>query len=292
MWTNSRKSGKASATDVDPEGRSVLVTGASSGIGYLIAQLLADRGFHVFAGGRKRVDVEDLSRHRNITGIHLDVTSTDDIAAAVELVGAHSRPLFGLVNNAGIINCAPLSEVDEEEVIRMFDVNVFGAYRVTRAFAPMLIESQGRIANIGSVSGFFSTSFNGLYGMTKHALEAYSDSLSAELKDLGVAVSSIVPSSFNSRLGKNMLARMRKGRHGAENSRFRDQLHRRIAFFEQDFSGKLEEPHKVAEAVYDVMTSTGPSGRYLVVSGKRDSWQYRLRVMAKALRMNARHSSG
>jgi len=275
---------------IHTDGRAILVSGASSGIGYTTAQLLADRGFHVYAGARKRVDIEDLSRHKNITGIRLDVTSADEIAAAVKLVESDPARLFGIVNNAGIISCAPLIEVDEHEVKKMFDVNVYGAYRVTKAFASMIIESRGRIANISSVSGYVSNAFNGLYGMTKHALEAFSDSLAAEMEYLGVSVSSVMPSSYNSQLGKNMLARMAGRFELPEQSLFEEQMTRRLAFFARDFDGVLEEPSRVAEAVFHAMTSSEPRSRYLVVRTKRESWRLRGKILRRVLRMSDGHS--
>lgn len=292
MWFNTGKSQNGANQAVQPQGRAILVSGASSGIGYTTAQLLADRGFHVFAGARKEVDIRDLSRHRNITGIRLDVTSADEIAAAASVIGGDASELHGIVNNAGIINCAPLIEVDEHEVKRMFDVNVYGAYRVTKAFAPMIINAQGRIANISSVSGYVSNAFNGLYGMTKHALEAFNDSLTAELEEFGVSVSSIMPGSFNSRLGKNMLARPDGGVQVARASLYREQMTRRRAYFAQDFSGKLEEPDQVAEAVFHAMTSTSPSNRYLVVPNQRESWRFRGKILRRLLRMSTGHNVG
>ncbi len=287
MWFNSEKSKKSGSNQaVQPQGRAILVSGASSGIGYTTAQLLADRGFHVFAGARKEVDIRDLSRHRNITGIRLDVTSADEIAAAASLVDSNTAELYGIVNNAGIINCAPLIEVDEREVKRMFDVNVYGAYRVTKAFAPMIIKARGRIANISSVSGYVSGAFNGLYGMTKHALEAFNDSLMGELEGFGVSVSSIMPGNYNSRLGKNMLARTSGGLRVVQPSLFQEQIARRRAFFAQNFSGELEEPDQVAEAVLHAMTSFAPRGRYLVVPSRKESWRFRGKILRRVLGMS------
>lgn len=108
-------------------------------------------------------------------GVKLDVNVDADIAAAVETVRQGGRGLHGVVNNAGIAIVAPLIYVDEKELRSLFDVNVFGPYRITKAFAPFVIEGKGRVVNISSISGILSGPFLGPYSMSKHAIEAYAD---------------------------------------------------------------------------------------------------------------------
>jgi NAD(P)-dependent dehydrogenase (short-subunit alcohol dehydrogenase family) len=124
-------------------GRAVLVTGASSGIGRKVTELLASRGYFVYATARKPEDLAALDRIPNVKAIRLDVTKADEIAAAVETVRREGRGLYGLVNNAGGAVVGPLIEHDESEMIWQFDVNVYGPWRLVKAFAPMLIESKG-----------------------------------------------------------------------------------------------------------------------------------------------------
>jgi NAD(P)-dependent dehydrogenase (short-subunit alcohol dehydrogenase family) len=131
----------------------ILVTGASSGIGRAIAETLSTRGYFVYAGARKPADLAALSAIPNMQGIKLDVTVPGDIAAAVETIRRAGRGLHGVVNNAGVAAAAPLIEMEERELTSLFDVNVFGMFRVTKAFAPLLIESKGRVVNISSISG-------------------------------------------------------------------------------------------------------------------------------------------
>lgn len=92
----------------------------------------------------------------NVTAVRLDVTRPEQIAAAVQLVEREGRGLWGLVNNAGINVIDPLIEAREEDLEVIFDVNVYGIFRVTKAFAPMIIKSRGRIVNISSISGVLS----------------------------------------------------------------------------------------------------------------------------------------
>ena len=141
------------------EQKAVLVTGASSGIGRNLAETLAENGYFVFAGARKQADLDALNEIPNIRSVRLDVTKQDQIDAAVETVRASGKGLYGLVNNAGVVTLGPITEIDEDDLKWIFDVNVFGVYRVTKAFAPLIIESKGRIVNIRSISGLLSGMF-------------------------------------------------------------------------------------------------------------------------------------
>ncbi|MDZ7643447.1 MAG: SDR family NAD(P)-dependent oxidoreductase [Woeseiaceae bacterium] len=170
VWT-----GSAIAADESPP-KAVLVTGATSGIGLKITERLAAEGYFVYAGARKPEDMERLNAMDNVRAVRLDVTYPEDIAAAVEAISAAGRGLHGVVNNAGVVTIGPLIETDIEELEFLFDVNVYGPYRVTMAFAPLLLESQGRVVNISSISGILSGPFLGHYSMSKHAIEAYTDS--------------------------------------------------------------------------------------------------------------------
>jgi len=121
--------------------RAVLVTGASTGIGRNITERLAAEGYFVFAGARKDADLAELDAIDNVKAVRLDVTSQEDIDAAVETVRDEGKGLYGLINNAGVAVVGPLSQTPDSNLHFVFDVNVGGVVRVTRAFAPMLIES-------------------------------------------------------------------------------------------------------------------------------------------------------
>ncbi len=119
--------------------KAVLVTGASTGIGRKITEVLAAKGYFVYAGARKQKDLDALNEIENVQSIRLDVTIQDEIDAAVKTVRDGGRGLYGLVNNAGVGIGGPLIEVSEDDVQWLFDVNVFGVFRVTQAFAPLII---------------------------------------------------------------------------------------------------------------------------------------------------------
>lgn len=180
-----------SAESVSKDQQANLVTGASTGNGRMLAETLAANGYWVYAGARKEGDLKDLAAIENIQSIRLDVTVQSEIDAAVRVITESSRGLYGLVNNAGVGLSAPLIELDDLDFI--FDVNVYGPYRLSKAFAPLIIESKGRIINIGSIAGFQTTTFYGPYSMSKHALEAFTDALAIELSKFDVCVSIVDP---------------------------------------------------------------------------------------------------
>lgn len=176
--------------------RSVLITGASTGIGEACALRLASRGWRVFAGIRRVQDGEALvSKAAAIIPVILDVTRQDHITAAVErirdIVG--DRGLHGLVNNAGIAIGGPLEFLPSTEIERQFQVNVFGPIAVMQAFLPMIRAARGRIVFTSSNSGFWSEPFVAAYAGSKHALEAICDSLRVELHPWGIHVILIEP---------------------------------------------------------------------------------------------------
>jgi NAD(P)-dependent dehydrogenase (short-subunit alcohol dehydrogenase family) len=145
--------GSNAANTPDKKQKAILVTGASTGIGRKITERLAAHGYFVYAGARKETDLQALGAIPNVRAVRLDVTRPEDIDAAVESVTKGGRGLYGLVNNAGIYTDAPVIDTSPEEFDLVMKVNLYGPYRVTRAFAPMIKVSHGRIVNIGSISG-------------------------------------------------------------------------------------------------------------------------------------------
>lgn len=172
----------------------VLITGASTGIGAATARELARRGFHVLAGMRRATDADAL-RTPNIEPVLLDITNEDQIAALVKHIAEDSeqRPLRALVNNAGIGLNAPVETLPLAEWRRLFEVNLFGHIAMMQALLPTLIASRGTIVNISSVGGKVAMATYGPYGSAKFALEAVSDALRREVEPLGVKVVVIEP---------------------------------------------------------------------------------------------------
>ncbi|MDJ0917646.1 MAG: SDR family oxidoreductase [Woeseiaceae bacterium] len=251
--------------------KAVLVTGASSGSGRIIAETLAERGYYVYATVRKQADLDALNAIDNIQAIRLDVTIQSEIDAAVATVREEGRGLYGLVNNAGVAVLGPLVEIPASDVEFVMDVNVMGPYRVTKAFAPLIIESKGRITTTGSIAGILSSVFYGPYSMSKHAMEAYTDSLGEEMEKFGVKVSIIEPGGFNSKIGPTTYQRMMDDGFNFDDSLYKEEWESSwLLEDEGNYDANNNVPQEIAEAVIDLLESDDPKVRYMI-TGPRDS---------------------
>ena len=235
-----------------PATRAVLVTGASTGIGRRITEHLAGRGYYVYAGARKQADLDALNAIENVRGLKLDVTKQEDIDAALATVTREGRGLYGLVNNAGIATLGSVADTSMEEFDLLMDVNVYGPYRMTKTFTPLIVASKGRITNIGSISGVLAGRDLSAYAMSKHAIEAFTDSLATQLAPSGVMVSVVEPGNYDSDIGKSATKRT-----GKEN-RFTDR-------------SKYKKPDEVAAAVELALSEATPKRRYMVVPEQREA---------------------
>ena len=249
--------------------KAVLVTGASTGIGRNIAERLAFEGYFVYAGARNDQDIEALSAIENIQGVRLDVTIQADIDAAVDTISAGNRGLYGIVNNAEVVVTGLLAETEESELDFVFDVNIYGPYRITRAFAPMIIESKGRISNISSLAGISSPPAYGVYSMSKHALEAFSDSLAFEMGTVGVRVSVVEPGPYKSSAVASNCRRRREQGYDPAGSLFKGLAEELATLCTEDNDNQFPEPDAVADAVLHALFSNNPKERYLAVTDRR-----------------------
>jgi NAD(P)-dependent dehydrogenase (short-subunit alcohol dehydrogenase family) len=231
-----------------PRQKAVLVTGASTGIGRKVAERLAADGYFVYAGARKEADLEALSKIKNVQGIRLDVTKQQDIDAAVATIKKAGRGLYGLINNAGVGTQGSIIESPFEEFDMTMQVNVYGPWRVTKAFAPLIIDEKGRIATTGSISGILGGPTISAYVMSKHAIEGFTDSIAAEMAPLGVHVSVVEPGSYKTEIYRTAAKRL-----GGKLLERADDL------------DKLPEPDAVAAAFAAAMSEPTPKRRYLIV---------------------------
>ena len=264
--------------------RAVLVTGASSGIGRRTAELLASKGFFVYACARKDADLQELDAIDNVQAIRLDVTKPEEIEAAVKTVREAGRGLYGLVNNAGVGVMAPMIELRDEDLLYLFDVNVFGPCRVTKAFAPLLIESKGRVATTGSISGTVVWGMGGPYCMSKHAIEAFTDALAAELQPFGVHVSVIDPGNYRSEIMVNSHQRLVEGGYGGEGSLYKAQVERMLQ--SPTDRAQYKEPDDVADAFLHALSDDHPRRRYMVVPNQREAELTIRAAMARVVQLN------
>ena len=268
--------------------KAILVTGASSGIGRNIAETLASSGYFVYAGARKQADLDALNEIPNIKAVRLDVTKQDEIDAAVETVRAGGKGLYGLVNNAGIVTLGPIVEIDEDELTWILDVNVVGVYRVTKAFAPLIIESKGRISNISSISGVLSGMFWAPYSMTKHAIEAYTDSLSREMSLFDVKVSAINPGNYRSKIGIEEAVVLAKQPYAQPGSPYAEEIAEHIEYLSD--RSMYKEPDEVTAAVMHALFDESPKANYLVVPNEEEAgWTIR-KIIEEMAELNADHT--
>src|SRR4030081_1577710 len=183
--------------------QSVVITGASTGIGWAAAKLLLDRGFRVFGSVRKQADADRLKAElgANFTPLKFDVTDEAAVLAAAREVRAalNGETLFGLVNNAGIAVAGPVLELAVDEFRRQMEVNVIGPIISTQAFGPLLGSDpslkgpKGRIVMISSVAGKNGNPLASAYSASKHAIEGLSESLRREMMLFGIDVIIVAP---------------------------------------------------------------------------------------------------
>jgi len=255
-----------------PSQKTILVTGASTGSGRMIAETLAAKGHFVFAGARKDKDLKALDAIENIQSLKLDVTIQSQIDAAVQIVSGSGRGLNAIINNAGVGLMAPLIELDEGDLDFIFNVNVYGPYRITKAFAPLLIESKGRVINIGSIAGVQTRTFYGPYSMSKHALEAFTDALAIEMARFDVKVSIIDPGGFSSNIGKNIYQRLKDKGMNFDDSLYKDEWESNWVLGGGDLS-MIKGPEDIVVKVEHALFDANPQQRYMVVGdpGRADA---------------------
>jgi NAD(P)-dependent dehydrogenase (short-subunit alcohol dehydrogenase family) len=246
--------------------RAVVITGASSGIGATSARVLIERGFRVWAGVRDDAAARRLSAlGEHCTPVVLDVTDAAQIAAAAATI-ANDGGLYGLVNNAGIAVGAPLEALPLDALRRQFEINVFGALAVTQAMLPMLRRTHGRIVMISSVQGRLAAPFVGPYAASKHALEALSDALRAELLPSGVDVAIVEPGAVKTPIWERSAkagAALGDAMDPALRARYADEIAMMMRVSER-FAARGIAPERVADSIAHALTARRPRTRYVV----------------------------
>jgi NAD(P)-dependent dehydrogenase (short-subunit alcohol dehydrogenase family) len=249
---------------------SVVISGASTGIGRTCALYLDQLGFEVFAGVRREEDGQALQAQASarLRPFFLEITRPADLARAAEQVtgAVGSQGLAGLVNNAGIALGGPLEFVDLAELRHQFEINVVGQVALTQAFLPLLRQGRGRLINMSSISGRVAMPFFGPYSASKFALEALTDALRLELQPWGIAVISIQPGAIVTPIWSKSLAKADQAAAGL--SPEAHQLYgTRLARLRQAVQQTAQRglpAEAVARTVATALTAKRPKTRYLV----------------------------
>jgi len=248
----------------------VLITGASTGIGEASALEMANNGWYVFAGVRKKEDGEKLQEKagRAIIPLILDVTKKEDIKEAEKRVQeiVENIGLAGLVNNAGIAIPGPLEILPIEDIKQQIQVNLLGVIVMIQTFLPLIRVSQGRIVVIGSNSGFWCEPFLSIYGATKFGLEGIVDALRLELRPWNINVSIIEPGCIRTPIyekSRESISKLQDKTPIEKQNLYAKAINALLSSV--DIAEKIAvSPEKVAKAVRHALESRRPKTRYRV----------------------------
>jgi len=261
-----------------PIGASVLITGCSSGFGKGFAQRLAQHGLVVYAGVRKMEDGDKIRDALNgdaktrLIPVILDVSRPDQIDSARDFIANRVDGLFAVVNNAGIQAVSPVETISVDEFRRVFEVNVFGAMAVTKAFAPLLrsYSSTGKRSHlvfISSVAGVFVPPFMASYAATKHAVEALCDGLRVEMRPFNTHVSLMEPGSFESEILKQFPSLDQstgpEEKQAVVTELYEAKFNRFLRLFHQSFKS-IPKPQPVFMQLESILFAKFPPSRALV----------------------------
>lgn len=248
--------------------RSVLITGASTGIGRATALRLDASGWRVFAGVRREEDAESLRADGSdrLMPLTIDVTEADQIAAAATRIEAEAGGLEGLVNNAGVAIPAPLETVPIEDLRRQVEVNMIAQVAVTQAMLPSIRRAHGRVVFIASIGGRIAFPLNGPYHMAKFGIEAAGDVFRQELRPWRIPVSIVEPGSIATPIWERgaKTADEVQERAGSRQVALYGQAMERLREVARELAERGIPPEKVAATIEHALTSSRPRSRYLV----------------------------
>lgn len=263
--------------------RSVLVTGASTGIGRATALRLDRGGWRVFAGVRREEDAESLrdAGSERLVPLTLDVTDAGGIAAAAERIGEEvgGTGLDALVNNAGIAVVTPLETIELDDFRRQIEVNLTGQVAVTQAMLPLIRTATGRIVFISSVGGRIALPLNAPYNASKFGIEAVVDSLRQELRPWGIEVVAVAPGAIATPIwerGEKTADEIWDRVAGPQRQLY-DETLETLRVSVKRTAARGIPPEKVAETIERALTARRPRTRYLV--GRDAQIQARLRTL-------------
>lgn len=251
-------------------GRTVLITGTSTGIGAACVARLAPKGWRVYAGVRREEDGERLaaSVDGDVVPVMLDVTDEGHVDAVLGRIRDEVGSLDGLVNNAGVAIGGPVELLPTAEWRRQFEINVFGLITLTREAMPLVDRADGRFVHIGSIAGRVTGAGIGPYSASKHALEALNWAMRAELTPTTGMTSSLVePGEIRTSIWDKAAGQLGRAeealRAAGLHERYGFLMDRQRGFVDSGASNGIDAA-RVADAVHHALTSPTPRARYLV----------------------------
>ncbi len=254
-----------------------LVTGASSGIGKVTAIALHSAGFITYATARNPQTLSDLAT-KGCYVLQLDITDEASMLAAVRPIEAKHGAVSLLVNNAGYNQIGPLEELTMEEIRRQFETNVFGLLRMCQLVLPrMRSQGYGRIINVGSIGGTFTTPGNGAYHASKYAVESFTDALRCEVKPFGVDVVLIQPTGVRTPFVEKLSSSMPQTGDDSPYATFKRNMEVQVQQMFAENAWGILTPDDVAKVIVQAALVRRPQTRYKVgLGGKLFYWMRRL----------------
>ncbi|MEM6821452.1 MAG: oxidoreductase [Verrucomicrobiota bacterium] len=243
-----------------PNQKVILITGASSGIGYDAAKTLVGEGHIVYVAARRVQNMEPL-RELGCTPLKLDITREEDIQEVVNTILQAQQTIDVLINNAGFGLYGPVEEITIEEARYQFEVNLFGLARLTQLLIPtMRQQGSGTIINMSSIGGKIYAPMGAWYHATKHALEGWSDSLRTELASFGINVVLIEPGAIQSEFG-DVMAKPMVEKHGS--GPYRDLVSGLNEAQRKEYEGGGgSHPRVISRVIAEAIHASKPKTRY------------------------------
>ncbi len=240
-----------------------LITGGASGMGRATALLLAKNGYHVFSCDIKK-NSEEVE---NIVQIGVDVTDSQSVQRAYEFVSAQTDKLDAVINFAGIIMMNSLIEISEEDFVKIFNINLFGAFRINKRFFPLVQNGRGKIIiTTSELAGNKILPFNAIYSISKKALDAYAQGLTMELGLLGVPVITLRPGAVETPILKDSNKEMEE--LNANTNLYKNTITKFKHIVDKEQGGAIS-PDKVAKLVLKILNKKNPKHIYKQNNSKK-----------------------
>lgn len=234
----------------------VLVTGANGGMGKAVTEILKNNGFFVFA-----LDNNPCAQQENVMPITCDITNENNVKQAFETIKSATDNLYAILHFAGIYTLNSLVEIDENEFVRAFNINLFGAYRINKAFLPLLKNGSRIVITTSELAPLDPLPFTGLYAVTKSALDKYAYSLRMEVQLLGISVSVLRPGAVKT----NMLPVSTKALDDfCENTTLYSCNAKRFRKIVDSVESKNVAPEKIAKKTLKIVKAKKPKHVYKI----------------------------